>query len=368
MSLVDNIIRDLFPNGANVISYESENITLSGPKYKYISWYGVQQWYMKRDYYCFVISIWERNLGYDDYDYGNVVFQTIKKLPTPYLAALELVSNGITTDSDGRHGLIIKNDEVGSSATLDYIESNISDTNDIDRYLQLIGTTIQSKMVDEDSGFLTTRWQSAINKDEGNVPPLYSDSDLRNDIIRFSVLYGYCLNSGYEKMNELYNRSPERFTLWRYCLYKLNTDYRYDLCNNIVFRSETHGVLNYTLTYAAPIGAKLYAIAMTISHVGFSISVNDPYDKKRLTTFVLQNVDTPEYRHSIVTMKKNTTKPNTYNATFRQAHNDFNMNKITISDKVSGYYVYVVVDNKNTTNIMNKTALHVFWVEISGGN
>ena len=116
--------------------------------------------------------------------------------------------------------------------------------------------------------------------------------------------------------------------------------------------------LNCALTHDAPPGANLYAIALT----GSVAHDTDPSTKTALTKFVLQHADTPAYRHAVVSMRKSTEVADTYTANFLQALDpDTLTGTPTKSNIVSGetYHTYVVVDNKDT-DLINKTALHVY--------
>ena len=102
----------------------------------------------------------------------------------------------------------------------------------------------------------------------------------------------------------------------------------------------------------------MYAIALT-STVAYD---TNPAAKTNLTKFVLKNADTPEYRHAVVSMRKSTEVADTYTANFLQALDpDTLTGTPTKSNIVSGetYHTYVVVDNKDT-DLINKTALHVY--------
>ena len=115
--------------------------------------------------------------------------------------------------------------------------------------------------------------------------------------------------------------------------------------------------LNCSLTHDAPPGAHLYAIALT-STVAHN---TDPTAKTALTKFVLQHADTPEYRHAVVSMRKSTEVANTYTAKFLQALDSVTgtPTKSNIVSSGTTYHTYVVVDNKDT-DLINKTALHVY--------
>ena len=116
--------------------------------------------------------------------------------------------------------------------------------------------------------------------------------------------------------------------------------------------------LKCSLTHDAPPGAHVYAIALTrtVAHD------TNPIAKTNLTKFVLEHADTPEYRHTVVSMRKSTEVVDTYTAKFLQALDpDTLTGTPTKSNIVSGetYHTYVVVDNKDT-DLINKTALHVY--------
>lgn len=115
--------------------------------------------------------------------------------------------------------------------------------------------------------------------------------------------------------------------------------------------------LNCALTHDAPPGANLYAIALT----GSVAHDTDPSTKTALTKFVLQHADTPAYRHAVVSMQPSTSEANTYTAAFLQALDSVTgtPNKSNIVSSGTTYHTYVVVDNKNT-DLINKTALHVY--------
>jgi hypothetical protein len=114
--------------------------------------------------------------------------------------------------------------------------------------------------------------------------------------------------------------------------------------------------LKCSLTHDAPPGAHVYAIALT-SPVAHD---TNPTIKTALTKFVLEHADTPEYRHAVVSMRKSTEFANRYTAKFLQALDSVTETP-TKSNIVSDetYHTYVVVDNKDT-DLINKTALHVF--------
>lgn len=178
-----------------------------------------QQYHIKRNHYCFKITIED---GHSSTTIDDML-TSVSSLPINYLAALEIVSKN-TND-----GLAIYRDLGADPPHSGRDHLNVTG-HSIEVLLHELGHVIQEEVYNVDANLLS-RWSTDITSDDIQVSTL-GNTDAVEDMAEFSKCYAIALQTSPSKLTELQGFSPERFAEWETCLTRVNNqdDLRPNIC------------------------------------------------------------------------------------------------------------------------------------------
>lgn len=139
-------------------------------------------------------------------------FERLQRLPVEYRRAVEIVSE------DKKDGVAFYADLDGAAAHGSQNYLNLVKGAGVDVISHEAGHVLEQRATRADPTVLE-RWNKARTEDAVSISA-YGDRVNHEDLAEFAMLYAICLDAGKERLAELKEKSPRRFTIWQEILTK----------------------------------------------------------------------------------------------------------------------------------------------------
>lgn len=184
-----------------------------------------KEWVVKRDVYCFKVTIENGHPNTLD-----EALDAVSRLPLFYMVGLEIVS-GESDDpkftTGFENGLALYKDLGGAGGHGGRDICNVINTN-VDLIMHELGHAMEQEVRMTTDENLLDKWKNATEIDEWNVSP-YGNQNAWEDMAEYGVVYSVA----YQKniLDELKVLSPNRYAIWTECICLLNNTLRTPRCN-----------------------------------------------------------------------------------------------------------------------------------------
>jgi hypothetical protein len=175
-----------------------------------------KEWVVKRDVYCFKITIEDTHTNTIE-----EAMEAVSRLPVLYLVGLEIVSD------ENENGLALYKDLGGAAGHGGRTYCNLIGLN-LGVIIHELGHGIEQEVRLSVESDLLERWE----KEAKNADPVtvsgYGNQNPWEDMAEFCKVYAVCLQTN--KLEELKEQSPNRFRIWDHCMKLVNSTLRNKKC------------------------------------------------------------------------------------------------------------------------------------------
>ena len=173
-----------------------------------------KEWFVRRDVYCFKITIEDTHRNTID-----EAMEAVSRLPVLYLVGLEIVSD------ENENGLALYKDLGGAAGHGGRTYCNLIGLN-LNVIIHELGHAIEQEVRSVESD-LIERWEKEAWEKERTVSG-YGNQNPWEDMAEFCIVYAVCLQTN--KLEELKAQSPNRFRIWDHCMKLVNSTLRNKKC------------------------------------------------------------------------------------------------------------------------------------------
>ena len=175
-----------------------------------------QEWKVKRDVYCFKITIENGHTNNI-----NQAMETVSRLPLSYLVGLEIVSG------ENENGMALYKDLGGAAGHGGRTYCNLIGLN-LGVLIHELGHGIEQEVRLTVEPDLLDRWKSEAKDVDTVSVSGYGNQNPWEDMAEFCKVYSVCLQTN--RLEELKHLSPNRFRIWDHCIRLVNTSLREVKC------------------------------------------------------------------------------------------------------------------------------------------
>jgi hypothetical protein len=175
-----------------------------------------KEWVVKRDVYCFKITI-------EDTHRNTIeeAMEAVSRLPILYLVGLEIVSD------ENENGLALYKDLGGAAGHGGRTYCNLIGLN-LGVIIHELGHGIEQEVRLSAESDLLDRWEKEAKNVDSVTVSGYGNQNPWEDMAEFCKVYAVCLQTN--KLEELKERSPNRFRIWEHCMKLVNSTLRNKKC------------------------------------------------------------------------------------------------------------------------------------------